>query len=105
MPLNERIWLEGNERGEGRHMSKVAVKHARGWEDGIIAELPCRNCGVGRYRTSDVLTACLTCDRCRECNRSRKDPCHDCRMWDLENRGEDGKMILHGVRKRRAHGE
>lgn len=78
----------------------------RGWEDGIRSTLPCRWCrGLGVFRTSDIVSACLKCNRCRECGRDRMDPCRDCIQWDEENRGEDGKVLLMGIRERRCVGE
>jgi DnaJ-class molecular chaperone len=78
----------------------------RGWEDSVRAELPCKGChGVGLFRTSDVLAACIKCNTCRECGRDRMDPCGDCREWDKENRGGNGQVLLKGIRERRAHGE
>lgn len=77
-----------------------------GWEDGIRSELPCQWCrGMGLFRTSDIVAACLRCNKCRECGRDRMDPCTDCRQWDEENRGEDGKVLLMGIRERRCVGE
>lgn len=78
----------------------------RGWEDSVRAELPCKGChGVGLFRTSDVMAACIKCGECLECRRDRLDPCEDCKSWDKENRGEDGQVLLKGIRERRAHGE
>lgn len=82
------------------------MRYHRGWEDGIRSELPCKWCqGIGVFRTSDIVAACLKCNKCRECGRDRHDPCAECRQWDEENRGEDGKINLMEVRKRRGDGE
>lgn len=82
------------------------MQRLRGWEDSIRAKLACQWCrGVGEFRTSDALAACLKCNRCRECGRDRMDPCGDCLAWDEENRGETGHLVTHGVRQRRGHGE
>lgn len=82
------------------------MKNTRNLEAGVRAELPCRWCqGMGLFRTTDIVAACLRCKRCRECGRDRLDPCADCLHWDAENRGHDGKVLIHGVRERRKLGE
>ena len=81
-------------------------RKVKGWEGSSKAVLPCKWCqGMGLFRTSDIMAACLKCHTCRQCGRDRLDPCADCQAWDRENRGADGKVKIHGIRERRAVGE
>ncbi len=85
---------------------REAGRKVKGWESSSKAVLECRWCqGDGLFRTSDAMAACLICNKCRECGRDKTDQCAECLQWNEENRDENGKINIDGVRKRWMYGD